>query len=354
MRISQSGIDLIKKFEGVRLVAYKCPAGVWTIGYGHTAGVKEGMVISLEQAENMLRSDLNKYEDYVEDNVTFPMSQNQFDALVSFTFNCGVGNLRTLIKNRTPEQIAEAILLYDKGGGKVLEGLVKRRKDEQALFLGEMDKEDKMDQSEGTTVVLKKGSQSEQVKQLQQRLFIIGYKPGTADGIFGEKTRQAVISFQTDAGLSADGIVGKDTWTALEKIKIYSLKETGSKNITANFKVKEFACKDGSDTIIIHEDFVQKLQQIRNHFGRAVNINSAYRTREHNKREGGSSNSYHIKGRAFDLAISGVNPNDMARYAQSIGINGIIRYPWGIHVDSRPKRYWAVNNGSGTVAVKGF
>lgn len=354
MNISQTGINLIKKYEGVRLVAYKCPAGVWTIGYGHTAGVKEGMVISLEQAENMLRSDLNKYEDYVEDNVTFPMSQNQFDALVSFTFNCGVGNLRTLIKNRTPEQIAEAILLYDKGGGKVLEGLVKRRKDEQALFLGEMDKEDKMDQSEGTTAVLKKGSQSEQVKQLQQRLFIIGYKPGTADGIFGEKTRQAVISFQTDAGLSADGIVGKDTWTALEKIKIYSLKETGSKNITANFKVKEFACKDGSDTIIIHEDFVQKLQQIRNHFGRAVNINSAYRTREHNKREGGSSNSYHIKGRAFDLAIKGVNPNDMARYAQSIGINGIIRYPWGIHVDSRPKRYWAVNNGSSAVTVKGF
>lgn len=354
MRISQSGIDLIKKFEGVRLVAYKCPAGVWTIGYGHTAGVKEGMVISLEQAENMLRSDLNKYEDYVEDNVTFPMSQNQFDALVSFTFNCGVGNLRTLIKNRTPEQIAEAILLYDKGGGKVLEGLVKRRKDEQALFLGEMDKEDKMDQSEGTTVVLKKGSQSEQVKQLQQRLFIIGYKPGTADGIFGEKTRQAVISFQTDAGLSADGIMGKDTWTALEKIKIYSLKETGSKNITANFKVKEFACKDGSDTIIIHEDFVQKLQQIRNHFSKPVTINSAYRTREHNKREGGSSNSYHIKGRAFDLAIKGVNPNDMARYAQSIGINGIIRYPWGIHVDSRPKRYWAVNNGSSAVTVKGF
>lgn len=354
MKISQKGIDLIKKYEGVRMVAYKCPAGVWTIGYGHTAGVKEGMVINLEQAENMLRSDLKKYEDYVNDNVTFSMSQNQFDALVSFTFNCGVGNLCTLIKDRTPSQIADAILLYNKGGGKVLEGLVKRRKDEQALFLSEMDKEDKMVKLEGTTVLLKKGSNSEQVRQLQQKLYTIGYEPGTADGIFGNKTEQAVKSFQSDAGLSKDGIVGSATRTALDKIKIYYKREDGNKSISVNFKIKEFACKDGSETIVIHEEFVQKLQQIRNYFNKPVTINSAYRTREHNKREGGSSNSYHIKGRAFDLAIAGISPNEMARYAQSIGINGIICYSWGIHVDSRPTRYWAVNNVSSTVAVKGF
>lgn len=211
-----------------------------------------------------------------------------------------------------------------------------------------------MEQLDSKTTVLKNGSRSEEVKQLQERLYAIGYEPGAIDGNFGGNTRKAVISFQTDAGLSPDGIVGKNTWTALGKIKIYSLKESGNKNITANFKVKEFACKDKSDTIILHEDFVQKLQQIRNHFGRAVNINSAYRTRSHNKKEGGSSNSYHIKGRAFDIAINGVHPNDMARFAQSIGINGIIRYSWGIHVDSRPKKYWAVNNGSSVVSVKGF
>lgn len=354
MRTSQNGIDLIKKYEGCHLTAYKCPSGVWTIGYGHTDGVKEGMKISQQQADSFLSQDLQKYEQYVELNCKFNLSQNQFDALVSFTYNCGVGNLKTLIKNRTPEQIADAILLYNKGGGQVLQGLVKRRIDEQALFLRGMEKGGEMGQLESNTVVLKKGSKSEEVKQLQERLYTIGYEPGTADGIFGEKTRQAVISFQADAGLQADGIVGKNTWNGLGKIKIYSLKEAGNKNITANFKVKEFACKDKSDTIILHEEFVQKLQQIRNHFGRAVNINSAYRTRVHNKREGGSSNSYHIKGRAFDLAIKGVNPNDMAKYAQSIGINGIIRYSWGIHVDSRPKKYWAVNNGSSTVSVKGF
>ena len=354
MKISQNGINLIKKYEGCHLTAYQCPSGIWTIGYGHTVGVKEGMKIAQQQAEELLSQDLQKYEQYVELNCKFTLTQNQFDALVSFTYNCGVGNLKTLIKDRTPEQIADAILLYNKGGGKVLQGLVKRRKEEQALFLSGMEKGGEMTQLESNTVVLKKGSKSDEVKQLQERLYIIGYEPGTADGIFGEKTRQAVISFQTDAGLSPDGIVGKNTWTTLRKIKIYSLKESGNKNITANFKVKEFACKDGSDTIILHEDFVQKLQQIRNHFGRPVNINSAYRTRSHNKKEGGSSNSYHIKGRAFDLSINGVNPNEMAKYAQSIGINGIIRYYWGIHVDSRPKKYWAVNNGSSAVSVKGF
>lgn len=354
MKTSQNGIDLIKKHEGCHLTAYKCPAGAWTIGYGHTAGVKEGMKITQQQAEEFLKQDLEKYEKYVFVYVKHPLNQNQFDALVSFVFNCGAGNLKTLASSRTLEQIADAILLYNKGGGVVLQGLVKRRKEEQALFLKGMQKGGEMGQIESNTVVLKKVSKSEEVKQLQERLYTIGYEPGTADGIFGEKTRQAVISFQTDAGLQEDGIVGKDTWTALEKIKIYSLKEAGNKNITTNFKVKEFACKDKSDTIVLHEDFVQKLQQIRNHFGRAVNINSAYRTRSHNKREGGRSNSYHIKGRAFDLAISGVNPNDIAKYAQSIGINAIIRYSWGIHVDSRTKRYWAVNNGSSEVTVKGF
>ena len=354
MDISKVGLDLIKKYEGCHLTAYQCPSGVWTIGYGHTAGVKEGMKITQQQAEEFLKQDLERYEQYVRDNVSYSLTQNQFDALVSFTFNCGIGNLRTLIKDRTLEQIADAILLYNKGGGKTLPGLVKRRQEEQALFLSGMEKGGEMTQLESKTVVLKKGSKSEEVRQLQERLYIIGYEPGTADGIFGEKTKQAVISFQTDAGLQTDGIVGKNTWTALGKIKIYSLKESGNKNITANFKVKEFACKDKSDTIVLHEDFVQKLQMIRSHFGRAVNVNSAYRTRSHNKKEGGASNSYHIKGRAFDIAINGVQPNDIARFAQSIGINGIIRYSWGIHVDSRPKIYWAVNNGSSAMSVKGF
>ena len=353
MITSQVGIELIKKFEGVKLTAYKCPAGVWTIGYGHTAGIREGMVITAEQAEEYLKQDLKKYEKYVSDNVTFPMTQNQFDALVSFTFNCGVGNLRTLIKNRTPNQVAEAILLYNKGGGKVLTGLVRRREEEHKLFLKEMEKKDKMETKESKRGLLKQNDSGEEVARLQQKLYVIGYNPGTIDGKFGSRTKDAVKLFQADSGLLGDGVVGDNTWNALDKIKVYSLKADGQKSITDNFKIKEFACKDGSDTIVLHEDFVNKLQQIRNHFGKPLNINSAYRTREYNRKEGGSSNSFHIKGRAFDLAIKGINPNDMAKYAQSIGINGIIRYSWGIHVDSRPKRYWAVNNGK-VVQVKGF
>lgn len=135
MKINKEGLDLIKSFEGCKLTAYKCPAGVWTIGYGHTAGVYQGQVITKEQAENMLKSDLKKYEKYVTDNVKLELNENQFSALVSFTYNCGVGKLRTLVKGRTASQIAEDMLLYNKAKGKVLAGLVRRRKAERELFL---------------------------------------------------------------------------------------------------------------------------------------------------------------------------------------------------------------------------
>ena len=135
MKINAEGLELIKSFEGCKLTAYKCPAGVWTIGYGHTIGVYEGMVISQEQADNMLKSDIKKYEKYVTDNVKLELTENQFSALVSFTYNCGVGNLRTLIKNRNVDQIGKAILLYNKANGKVLNGLVRRREAERELFL---------------------------------------------------------------------------------------------------------------------------------------------------------------------------------------------------------------------------
>ena len=135
MKINEEGLELIKSFEGCKLVAYKCPAGVWTIGYGHTAGVHEGMVINQAQADNMLKSDMKKYEKYVTDNVKLELNENQFSALVSFCYNCGVGNLRTLVKGRTSSQIAEGILLYNKASGKVLNGLIRRRKAERELFL---------------------------------------------------------------------------------------------------------------------------------------------------------------------------------------------------------------------------
>lgn len=137
MKISSQGVSLIKSFEGCRLKAYKCPAGVWTIGYGHTAGVKEGDCITQETAEAYLRNDLEKYEKAVMNyDGIYHFNQNQFDALVSFTYNCGVGNLKNLTQsgNRTLAQISTKLPIYNKAGGVVLRGLQRRRAAEKELF----------------------------------------------------------------------------------------------------------------------------------------------------------------------------------------------------------------------------
>jgi len=137
MKTSNNGIELIKSFEGCRLEAYKCPSGVWTIGYGHTANVTPCMKITQAQADDFLRTDLVRFEKYVNQyDGVYHFTQNQFDALVSFTYNCGAGNLKKLVAGglRTTKEISEALLRYNKGGGKVLPGLVRRRAAEKSLF----------------------------------------------------------------------------------------------------------------------------------------------------------------------------------------------------------------------------
>lgn len=138
MKTSRRGINLIKEFEGLRLTAYRCPAGVYTIGYGHTRGVKRGMKITEEEASAFLTADLLNSEKAVEryDSV-YHWNQNEFDALVSFTFNCGATNLRALLRNgrRNRSQIVATLPLYRKAGGKVIRGLERRRAAEKALFL---------------------------------------------------------------------------------------------------------------------------------------------------------------------------------------------------------------------------
>lgn len=137
MEIGQAGIDLIKQYEGCRLTAYKCPAGVWTIGYGHTGSdVKEGLTITSVKAEQLLKADLAKFEKHVQNyNSKYHWNQNEFDALVSFAFNVGSINQLTANKTRTKVHIAQAMLLYNKAAGKVLPGLTKRRQAERKLFL---------------------------------------------------------------------------------------------------------------------------------------------------------------------------------------------------------------------------
>lgn len=140
MHISNNGIDLIKQFEGCKLTAYKCPAGVWTIGYGYTKNVKPDMKITSSKATELLIDDLKTYESYVNKYVKVKLNQNQFDALVSFTYNCGGGALKssTLLKKLNKGDYtgaANELLRWNKASGKVLAGLTRRRKAEKALFL---------------------------------------------------------------------------------------------------------------------------------------------------------------------------------------------------------------------------
>ncbi|NEP13802.1 MAG: lysozyme [Symploca sp. SIO2C1] len=152
MKINQAGIDLIKSFESLAkkcgekngetlVTTYRCPAHILTIGYGTTGSkVKEGMEITESQAEQFLREDLEKFEKAVKRLVKVKLNDNEFSALVSFTYNCGEGNLEssTALKRLNEGNkvgCVEALQWWDKGGGKVLPGLVKRRKAEGDLFL---------------------------------------------------------------------------------------------------------------------------------------------------------------------------------------------------------------------------
>lgn len=119
-------------------------------------------------------------------------------------------------------------------------------------------------------------------------------------------------------------------------LNVYSLKKDGNKRLSANFKVKEFACQDGSDPIFIDSDLISVLQKIRNHFGKAVTITSAYRTPTHNKSCGGTTYSQHLYGKAADIKIKGVTPKDVAKYAETLlDSGGIGIYNTFTHVDVR-------------------
>lgn len=149
-KLSDAGVDLIKSFEGYHralpngdCVAYRCPAGVLTLGYGNTVGIKPGMVWTRQQAEEALLRELATFEAGVVRLVTVPLNQNEFDSLVSFAYNCGLGALEKstiLRKLNAGDRVgaAAAFKLWTKGGGRVLPGLVRRRDQEAALFLTPM------------------------------------------------------------------------------------------------------------------------------------------------------------------------------------------------------------------------
>ncbi len=141
MHISQEGIDLVKKFEGCKLEAYQCAAGVWTIGYGSTHGVQRGDVWSQEKAEMMLIDELEEYGNHVEQAVTIPINQCQFDALTSWCFNLGPSNLLSstmlqVLNKGDYEDVPYQIKRWNKVSGQVNDGLIRRREAEALLFEG--------------------------------------------------------------------------------------------------------------------------------------------------------------------------------------------------------------------------
>ena len=139
MNISVEGTSLIKKFEGCELEAYQDSVGVWTIGYGHTKDVKQGDKINQDEAEHLLEEEMPEYEGYVNDMVEVSLEQCQFDALVSWVYNLGPTNLSssTLLKVLNEgdyDEVPFQIKRWNKAGGKVLEGLTRRREAEALLF----------------------------------------------------------------------------------------------------------------------------------------------------------------------------------------------------------------------------
>ena len=146
MRMSAAGLAVVKEFEGLRLKAYKCPAAVWTVGYGHTSAagnpiVTPELVITNAEAEQILERDMVQYEDGVRKFVKVELTQNQFDALVDFAYNAGVGALQksTLLKKVNAgkfDEVPAEFMKWTKGGGKELPGLVRRRRAEVKLWRG--------------------------------------------------------------------------------------------------------------------------------------------------------------------------------------------------------------------------
>lgn len=208
--LGQAGLNLIKDFEGCRLTAYK-PVPTeqyYTIGWGHYGpDVTAGMRITKERADELLLQDVADSVAAVNNPVYCPitaeLNQNQFDALVSFTFNCGSGSLKNLCKNRTMEEVAEKILAYNKAGGKVLAGLVRRREAEQALF-NTADNE-----MEPSTV-----------KEVQTWLNRKYHSGLNNDGLYGTNTKKALVkALQKELGVTSDGIYGDKTNAAVKTLK---------------------------------------------------------------------------------------------------------------------------------------
>lgn len=221
MKIGADGLAIIKRFESLRLAAYQDAVGMWTIGWGHTQGVRPGQRITEAQAEAFLREDLVRFEAAVTQGVDVLINQHQFDALVSFAFNVGADALRrsTLLRKLNGgdrEGAADEFPRWNRAGPRVLQGLVLRRAAERELFLTPMPEERQgaAFDPDGAIIDLPTLRGPFHVRptaatEVLRRLLPHG--PG-ADELLAERH---VTAFQRDHGLTPDGVVGPVTWRAL-------------------------------------------------------------------------------------------------------------------------------------------
>lgn len=215
---NQEGLKLLQSFEGLYLEAYQDPVGVWTIGWGATEGVHEGMTITRAEAEQMLQNELEKFEAAVAEAVEVQINDNQFSALVTFSYNLGArslfeSTLLQLLNQGKFQEAADQFPRWDKAGGQSLLGLSRRRRAERALFLSQPWEEFLHWEPSLVMRLAEPGEplvQGEPVRQVQQALIAAGFDV-EADGIFGQGTDRAVREFQQEKGLTADGIVGEET-----------------------------------------------------------------------------------------------------------------------------------------------
>lgn len=192
---------------------------------------------------------------------------------------------------------------------------------------------------QGVVEPVKLGERSSRVVKMQELLRDKAYKV-SVDGVFGTQTLKVLKQFQLENGLKVDGVCGKATWAKLDSVVRYSRITDGEKYVSKNFQVKELACKDGSDEILVCSVAAERIQALRDAIGKPIIINSGYRTPAWNKSEGGEDNSLHMKGYAIDFYVVGMNPAQVQAMLYNVYQGGLGVYSRFTHIDSGRRRRW--------------
>lgn len=216
MKCNTAGLNLIKTYEGCELTAYKLKGETrYTIGYGHSdSKVKKGQKITQAQADALLLKDLEKFEKYVEKHTKFNLNENQFSALVSYTYNRGYKGFTQLMNNTNKvSELSDNILKYWGSNVNYKASLIRRRYAEKALFNTNVSRETFI----FPTKTIRRGDMGVEVERLQKCLMSLGY-PFYVQGVFEDSTFRAVCDFQSKHKLLIDGIVGAQTRKKLKEV----------------------------------------------------------------------------------------------------------------------------------------